>query len=261
MLIIFATILCLTTPTGQLSPDGSLIYLAVFRIILGIGVGGDYPMSATISTDRAHLRRRGVLLSYIFANQGWGSFAGSLAFVATLACYKGVLDKGESSKLDGGTYLTSLGHSTRVCSSSLSVWRIVVGLSLIPAFGTLYQRLTLPESTRYEDSKRDAAAADEESIDSLKAKQAAEDSGSDKPKNETTTTTVPAPEKQLVVAKKNHFKEFAEYFSEWRHLKHLLGTSLCWFLLDIAYVIFPNFFRYMASADIQHSYTGSMEST
>jgi PHS family inorganic phosphate transporter-like MFS transporter len=32
------------------------------------------------------------------------------------------------------------------------VWRIVVGLSLIPAFGTLYQRLTLPESTRYEKS-------------------------------------------------------------------------------------------------------------
>lgn len=33
---------------------------------------------------------------------------------------------------------------------SLSVWRIVVGLSLVPAFGTLYQRLTLPESKRYE---------------------------------------------------------------------------------------------------------------
>ena len=103
MLILFATILCLTTPTGQLSANGSLIYLAVFRIILGIGVGGDYPMSATVSTDRAHLRRRGVLLSYIFANQGWGSFAGSLAFIITLVCYKGSLDKGESSKLDGGT--------------------------------------------------------------------------------------------------------------------------------------------------------------
>lgn len=36
----------------------------------------------------------------------------------------------------------------------LIVWRIVVGLSLIPAFGTLYQRLTLPESTRYEESQK-----------------------------------------------------------------------------------------------------------
>ena len=34
------------------------------------------------------------------------------------------------------------------------MWRIVVGLSLIPAFGTLYQRLTLPESTRYISSQQ-----------------------------------------------------------------------------------------------------------
>jgi PHS family inorganic phosphate transporter-like MFS transporter len=29
--------------------------------------------------------------------------------------------------------------------------------------------------------------------------------------------------------------EFLEYFSEWRHLKILIGTAGCWFLLDIAY--------------------------
>lgn len=31
------------------------------------------------------------------------------------------------------------------------------------------------------------------------------------------------------------FHEFIIYFSEWRHFKILLGTSVCWFLLDIAY--------------------------
>ena len=39
MLIILATILTLTTPTGTLSPDSCLVYLGVFRILLGIGVG------------------------------------------------------------------------------------------------------------------------------------------------------------------------------------------------------------------------------
>jgi PHS family inorganic phosphate transporter-like MFS transporter len=39
MLIIFATILSLTLPTGSLSPDSCLVYLGVMRIILGIGVG------------------------------------------------------------------------------------------------------------------------------------------------------------------------------------------------------------------------------
>jgi hypothetical protein len=33
------------------------------------------------------------------------------------------------------------------------VWRIIVGLSLIPACGTLYQRLTLQESTRFKKSQ------------------------------------------------------------------------------------------------------------
>lgn len=34
------------------------------------------------------------------------------------------------------------------------VWRIVVGISLIPAFGTLYQRITLPESKRFISSQK-----------------------------------------------------------------------------------------------------------
>ncbi|CAL1713811.1 unnamed protein product [Somion occarium] len=220
VLIIFATIMCLTTPTGQLSPASCLIYLAIWRIVLGVGVGGDYPMSASVSTDRAHLRRRGVLLSYIFANQGWGSLVGSLATIIVLACYKSVMSGGDhTSKLDG-------------------VWRIVVGLSLIPAFGTLYQRLTLPESKRYEESRRNHD--DEETIEALKEKQAAEEAASqstDKEKKgaSVTTTAAAAKAKDIADAKKNHFAEFFAYFSEWRHLKILLGTTLSWFFLDIAF--------------------------
>ena len=104
MLIILATILSITTPTGSISPEGSLIYLSIFRILLGIGVGGDYPMSATITSDRANLRKRGTMLAYIFANQGWGSFVGSLVTIIVLACYKKVMEAGKTSKVDGGKY-------------------------------------------------------------------------------------------------------------------------------------------------------------
>lgn len=93
----------LIASAGSLSPNSALVYLAVWRILLGVGVGGDYPMSASITSDRANLRKRGTLLAYIFANQGWGSFAGSLATIAVLACYKHAIeDKGEISKTDGG---------------------------------------------------------------------------------------------------------------------------------------------------------------
>ena len=105
MLIIIATILTMTTPTGSLSPEGSLIYLGVFRILLGIGVGGDYPMSASITSDRSNLRKRGTMLAYIFSNQGWGSFMGSLLTIIVLLCYKHAMQNGEhTSKVDGGAY-------------------------------------------------------------------------------------------------------------------------------------------------------------
>lgn len=43
-----------------------------------------------------------------------------------------------------------------------TVWRILIGLSLIPACLTLYQRLTLPESTRY--IKAQKLASEEEAL-------------------------------------------------------------------------------------------------
>ncbi|KAL0065410.1 hypothetical protein AAF712_007619 [Marasmius tenuissimus] len=241
MLIILATILCLTTPTGTLSPDSCLIYLGMFRILLGVGVGGDYPMSASVTSDRANLRKRGTMLAYIFSNQGWGSLVGSLVTIIVLECYRHVMhDEGKTSKVDG-------------------VWRIVVGLSLIPAFGTLYQRLTMPESKRFEASKN----LDEEK-NVMQLKEANERTeglrgynsspngsstliGTQNSKEPTVVSVGGVafdanenPEAIATKKEKAHFggeelEEFLRYFSEWRHLKLLIGTSVCWFLLDIAF--------------------------
>ncbi|KDR70726.1 hypothetical protein GALMADRAFT_127617 [Galerina marginata CBS 339.88] len=237
MLIILATILTITTPTGSLSPNSCLIYLGMFRILLGVGVGGDYPMSASITSDRSNLRKRGTMLAYIFSNQGWGSFVGSLATIVVLLAYKPAMEgRGETSKVDG-------------------VWRIVVGLSLIPAFATLYQRLTLPESTRFLSAQKlkhsDHANEAADDIDELKKAQREEDikMGNIPEKKESngakTSTEVEvssstadsdtAIAKDVHIKEKAHFREFIHYFSEWRHAKLLIGTCMCWFLLDIAF--------------------------
>lgn len=84
---------------------------------------------------------------------------GSLMTIIVLAIYKHVMDvKGETSKVDGGMFVVFYAKCWLLTSFSNAlfflVWRIVVGLSLIPAFGTLYQRLTLPESTRYIEAKK-----------------------------------------------------------------------------------------------------------
>jgi len=116
------------------------------------------------------------------------------------------------------------------------VWRIVVGFSLIPAFGTLYQRLTLPESTRY---KKSQGIREEEVVDEIeleKRKQNQEESASEANESgEEIPTRREAIKQAVTPPKKSHLRDFAEYFSEWRHLKNLLATCSCWFLLDVAF--------------------------
>ncbi|KAF8674652.1 Sugar transporter [Rhizoctonia solani] len=213
MTIIFATILCISVP-AYIGSEGVLIWIGVFRIVLGIGVGGDYPMSASITGDRASIRKRGTMLTYVFANQGWGSFVGSLVTMATLACYKTAMDKnGQVYKVD-------------------AVWRIVVGVSLIPAFGTLYQRLTLPESTRFSKTRNAEADEAQKEDEPQKEKEAElKKAALDASSSEQSSVQAEAAE----IKKKAHIHEFLEYMSEWRHAKLLIGTALSWFLVDIAF--------------------------
>jgi PHS family inorganic phosphate transporter-like MFS transporter len=216
MLIIFATIMCISDPTDVLSSDGALIWLGVWRIVLGIGVGADYPMSATVTSDRSNLYKRGTMLAYIFSNQGWGSLVGSLMTIIVLAIYKHVMDvEGKTSKVDG-------------------VWRIIVGVSLIPAFGTLYQRLTLPESTRFLASRQQTLNSSSGKIEAVE-NPGGKNVDVDDVKAESPTTNPDDIVEPDIIKKKAQFSEFVQYFSEWRHAKILIGTCACWFFLDIAF--------------------------
>lgn len=231
MVIIFATIMCISAPTNDLSPSGVLIWIGVFRIVLGVGVGGDYPLSASVMTDRARIWKRGSLLCWVFSNQGYGSLVGSIVTMIVLAIYKGSMDKPTGgSKADG-------------------VWRIIVGLSLIPAVATLYQRLVLPESKRYLKSRslEGDAPAGLDTEKELNLKKGAVDGtsvavqdayaapGATTPPASASDADTTMNQKQVLKEKRGHFVEFLAYFSQWRHARILLGTCMCWFLLDIAF--------------------------
>lgn len=78
-------------------------------------------MSATITSDRANLKKRGTMLAYIFSNQGWGSFVGSLVVIIVLACYKSTMEhEGDTSKLDGGMNSVFSFIPPRSCGISFS---------------------------------------------------------------------------------------------------------------------------------------------
>jgi PHS family inorganic phosphate transporter-like MFS transporter len=60
-------------------------WLIGFRIILGIGIGGDYPVSATLMSEFSGKKHRGMMVSLVFAMQAAGLIVGPLLAVAFLA--------------------------------------------------------------------------------------------------------------------------------------------------------------------------------
>ncbi|KAJ4803153.1 phosphate transporter 1 [Rhynchospora pubera] len=60
------------------SPKGVMATLCFFRFWLGFGIGGDYPLSATIMSEYANKKTRGAFIAAVFAMQGFGILTGGI---------------------------------------------------------------------------------------------------------------------------------------------------------------------------------------
>ncbi|KAH9847515.1 phosphate transporter [Lenzites betulinus] len=179
--------------------------LVVWRFIMGVGIGGDYPLSAVISSEFASTHLRGRLMTAVFANQGWGQFSAALVGFIVVSAFKSALLHDDPAVLAHVDYM----------------WRLLIGLGCVPGAIALYFRLTIPETPRFTmDVERNV-------------KQAAEDVD-----NFLTTGSYyvdPEAVVQRVHAPKASRKDFVAYFSRWENMKLLIGTSYSWFALDIAF--------------------------
>lgn len=174
-----------------------------FRIVMGIGIGGDYPLSSIISSEFSTTRWRGAIMAAVFSNQGLGQiFAGIVALVVVRA-YKGDLEDVNSAK-------ECVGKCVKACDQ---MWRILIGFGCVPGCIALYYRLTIAESPRYsldvDNIEEFAKQADAEAVLDIAA--------------------------QNVAPPKASFADFHRHFSQWRHLKILIGTAGLWFFLDVAF--------------------------
>ena len=118
------------------------------------------------------------------------------------------------------------------------MWRLQIGLALVPAFATLYWRLTMPESRKYLQSGE---------LGTFKASQLDDSSSTiassaKEPHEKTHDIDTFADRKASIVeahvsapTRAERSQQFFTYFSEWRHLKTLIGTASTWFLVDVAF--------------------------
>ncbi|ABN65324.1 inorganic phosphate transporter, transmembrane protein [Scheffersomyces stipitis CBS 6054] len=201
IVIIAATILQCTV--GQSPAIEFVGIFATLRILMGIGIGGDYPLSSIISAEFATTKWRGAIMAAVFSNQGLGQlFAGIVAMI-TIAAYKSDLE-----------YATSAALCDHRCIKACDqMWRILIGFGCVPGCIALYYRLTIAESPRYsldvnEHDDLEKVADAEAQIDEHAAE---------------------------IAAPKASFRDFIAHFSQWKYGKILLGTAGSWFMLDVAY--------------------------
>ncbi|XP_044486640.1 low affinity inorganic phosphate transporter 1-like [Mangifera indica] len=189
------------------SPKGVMATLCFFRFWLGFGIGGDYPLSATIMSEYANKKTRGAFIAAVFAMQGFGILAGGMVAIIVSAAFK--------AKYPAPTYAAD--HIRSTGPEADYVWRIILMFGAVPALLTYYWRMKMPETARYT------------ALVAKNAKQAAADMSK--------VLQVELDAEQEKVEQISKEKEFGLFSSQFvkRHGLHLLGTTTTWFLLDIAF--------------------------
>lgn len=201
IVMIAATILqcCLGTSAAISFPA----IFSTLRIVQGIGIGGDYPLSSIISSEFSTTKWRGAIMAAVFSNQGLGQLFAGIVTMVVVAAYKDDLKFANTSKECVG----------RCIKANDQMWRIIIGFGCVPGAIALYYRLTIAESPRYSLDILDTAdltkVADAEAVLDAAA--------------------------QDVAPPKASFKDFWAHFGQWKYGKMLIGTAGSWFFLDVAF--------------------------
>lgn len=171
---------------------------------------------------------------FVLTNLNQGTLTGSVATIIILSCFEHSIEgQGHYSYLD-------------------AVWRIQMGIALVPAFATLIPRLRMPEGKKYVESKALNTPASPISPVSGLRHESSNESTAPLPTAsniagtgmaEERLTTLPTVPGNIIDLenltdpedRKAKLNAFFVYFKEWRHMKTLIGTASTWFLLDVAF--------------------------
>ncbi|BCR99183.1 uncharacterized protein AKAW2_40866A [Aspergillus luchuensis] len=94
IIIILATLAqCLSSNSPAVSITGLLVF---WRTVMGIGIGGDYPLSSIITSEFANTKHRGAMMGAVFAMQGFGQFAAAIVALIVTVGFKGSLESAAS---------------------------------------------------------------------------------------------------------------------------------------------------------------------
>ncbi len=186
-------------------------FLLISRIVLGIGIGGDYPVSATIMSEYSGKKSRGKMVGLVFAMQGAGLIVGPLL----------------------ASILLASGISTNL------TWRLLLAAGAIPGLAVFFMRRRIHETPRFAaaggdtaEMERAIAAATEAGAPPKVAVAAAPVPAPVAPPADAGPAATPAPSGKAPQGAMDGFKTL---WMSRRMRWWLIGTAGCWALLDFSY--------------------------
>ncbi|SCU96453.1 LAFA_0G06414g1_1 [Lachancea sp. 'fantastica'] len=220
IVMIAATILQCTI--GSAPGVSFVAVLTFYRIIMGIGIGGDYPLSSIITSEFATTKWRGAIMGAVFANQAFGQIAAGIVALILVAAYKDVLIVADKGSECGPA-------CAKACDQ---MWRILVGLGCVPGIIALYFRLTIPESPRYTFDVNNELHKGVADISKFASGEHGNAEAEEIARLERAPTAV---EQYEIAPPKASFRDFVTHFGKWKYGKILFGTAFSWFALDVAF--------------------------
>lgn len=197
----------------------SIVGVIIFyRVVMGIGVGGDYPLSSVITAEFASTKYRGGTVAAVFAMQGLGQLAAALMALIVAVAYKSVLNP-----------ISTPADCNGPCVEAVDkMWRILIGFGGVPGWFALYYRLTIPETPRYTfDVLYDVEKA---SVDTHKYRYGKE--------GKQLNPVVQAQTRRDMAKYKTPrptFAEVCQFYTVKSNAIKLFGTAFSWFFLDLAF--------------------------
>ncbi|KAI1845757.1 hypothetical protein JX265_000064 [Neoarthrinium moseri] len=217
IIIIFATF---GQALSSNSPSMDIVGLIIFwRVLMGVGIGGDYPLSSIITSEFATTKWRGAMMGAVFAMQGIGQLVCAFVMLFVTLGFKEQLEQSQG-----------ISSCTGYCSIAVDkMWRTLIGFGAVPACIALYYRLTIPETPRYTfDVGRDV----EKAADDVKAYMSGKHEGN--PDEVTRIQARAAAESQMKVPQAS-WSDFCRHYAKPKNGLLLFGTAGSWFMLDVAY--------------------------
>ncbi|KAL2681029.1 hypothetical protein Neosp_008632 [[Neocosmospora] mangrovei] len=164
-------------------------------------------------------RWRGAMVAAVFSMQGLGQLVAAIVALITTVAFK--------ESFIGAANESKCGYECRLAADR--AWRIIIGVGAVPACIALYYRITIPETPRYTfDIEHDVEKADAD----IKAYVTSKSKGSFDVVHQVRTKRIAG--RNLNVPRAS-WSDLVAFFRIWANFKMLLGTTLSWFFLDLAF--------------------------